>query len=151
MILTIAGPFPSSKIEYEFLGKRSGVLKTCAQMTSEAAVFPVSVTSDNVQLICGGGENSTRFLSRVLQIKPLHYWLCQMGSWAYTNYPFHQLIDISSAVDFSLLDNIFVIQGSSVKVLFIDNSAIMGLDCAAREAVIFAPNTISQKSSWSLS
>jgi hypothetical protein len=51
-----------------------------------------------------------------------------MGSWAYTNYPFHQLIDISSAVDFSVLGNIFIIQGCSAKVLFVDNSAIMGLD-----------------------
>ncbi|KAJ7787764.1 hypothetical protein B0H14DRAFT_2629017 [Mycena olivaceomarginata] len=68
-----------------------------------------------------------------------------MGSWVYTNYPFHQLINISSAVNFSLLDNIFIIQGSSFKVLFVDNSAIMGLDCAAREAVIFA-TTLSLRS-----
>jgi hypothetical protein len=51
-----------------------------------------------------------------------------MGSWVYTNNPFYQLINISSAVNFSLLDNIFVIQGSSAKVLFVDNSAVMGLD-----------------------
>ncbi|KAJ7792616.1 hypothetical protein B0H14DRAFT_2623692 [Mycena olivaceomarginata] len=67
-----------------------------------------------------------------------------MGSWVYTNYPFHQLINISSAIDFSLLDNIFIIQGSSFKVLFIDNSAIMGLDCAACEAVILQQHCLSE-------
>ncbi|KAJ7312337.1 hypothetical protein DFH08DRAFT_822383 [Mycena albidolilacea] len=67
-----------------------------------------------------------------------------MGSWAYTNYPFHQLINISSAVNFSLLDNIFIIEGSSFKVLFVDNSAIMGLDCAAREAVILQQHCLSE-------
>ncbi|KAJ7325473.1 hypothetical protein DFH08DRAFT_817148 [Mycena albidolilacea] len=82
-------------------------------------------------------ENSTRVLHNLLtSILFENVWLRQMGSWAYTNYPFHQLIYISSAVDFSLLDNIFVIQGSSAKVLFVDNSAIMGLDCAACKAVI---------------
>ncbi|KAJ7369229.1 hypothetical protein DFH08DRAFT_797010 [Mycena albidolilacea] len=128
------------------------------QMASEVAVFPaVSAISDNVEnstrvlhdhltsivfenarLICGCGESSTRFLSGVLRLKPLHQRLYQMASWVYTNHPFHQLMDLSSAVDSSLLDNIFVIQGSSTKVLFIDNSTIMDLDCAAHEAVIFA-------------
>ncbi|KAJ7882027.1 hypothetical protein B0H14DRAFT_2565551 [Mycena olivaceomarginata] len=79
----------------------------CAQMTSEAAVFPVSVTSDNVHCSC-----------------PFLQGAFHQGA--------PQSSNINSlrecAVDFSLLDNIFVVQGSSVKVLFIDNSAIMGLD-----------------------
>ncbi|KAJ7886540.1 hypothetical protein B0H14DRAFT_2563221 [Mycena olivaceomarginata] len=92
-------------------------------MSSEAAVFPMApVVSDNT-------ENSTRVLHNLLNsILFENVWLRQMGSWAYTNNPFHPLINISSAVDFSLLDNIFVIQGSSAKVLFVDNSTVMGLD-----------------------
>ncbi|KAJ7300558.1 hypothetical protein DFH08DRAFT_801616 [Mycena albidolilacea] len=99
-------------------------------MTSEAAVFPVvSVISNNVHCSCPFyKENSTRVLYNLLtSVLFENVWLCQMGSSAYTNYSFHQLINISSAADFSLLDNIFVTQGSSAKVQFVDNSAIMGL------------------------
>ncbi|KAJ7145943.1 hypothetical protein C8R44DRAFT_723806 [Mycena epipterygia] len=100
-------------------------IRLCQGTPGMTSLFPsvASITVDNAQ-------SNTRWMSTVPRIKPFKEWLCQMGSWVQRDPSFYKMISIVSALNSSVTDNIYVIQGFNGKFVFANDvdSAVMNLE-----------------------